>query len=255
MMISAQEKHCENLSKENDPKKFFQTFKKIADPILNTDPLPTSTRQIQDEWGNTAKTAQDKAVLFANRLQKIHQVPEFHGFNDGWKESVERYLSANKNSFVTNPISKYLEPEEGDDSTLLQTVTIKELRENLAKCKNKSAVGLDGISYKLIKRLPDKYLSQIAAILSSCVTLGYFPSAWRSAKTTQARKGHQGSKKLSTYFSTQLPGQITGTADCSTPLNAYGKQQPIFKVTKWVQSKTYDFRTAPSNFRTVSHII
>ena len=171
------EKHCENLSKENDPKKFFQTFKKIADPILNTDPLPTSTRQIQDEWGNTAKTAQDKAVLFANRLQKIHQVPEFHGFNDGWKESVERYLSANKNSFVTNPISKYLEPEEGDDSTLLQTVTIKELRENLAKCKNKSAVGLDGISYKLIKRLPDKYLSQIAVILSSCVTFGYFPTA------------------------------------------------------------------------------
>ena len=104
-------RHCEMLNNENDPKKFFQTFAKISDPYLNPEPKPMTTRVIKDEWGNTAKTAQEKATLFANRLEKVHQVPEFYGFNEGWKHSVERYLSTNEKIFVTNPLSEYIEYE------------------------------------------------------------------------------------------------------------------------------------------------
>ena len=76
---------------------------------------------------------------------------------------------------MTNPLSQYLEREDGDDTELIQKIDIKELKTNLAKCKNKSAVGLDGIHYRVIKRLPDNYLSQIASVMSSCLRLGYFP--------------------------------------------------------------------------------
>ena len=58
-----------------------------------------------------------------------------------------------------------------------------ELRENLARCKNKSAPGLDGLRYSVIKRIPDAYLGEIAKVLCSCLKLGYFPSAWKTAKT------------------------------------------------------------------------
>ena len=156
------EKHCERLNQENDPRKFFQTFRKIANPIINTEPTPTNTRKIRDEWGNSASTSQEKATLFANRLSKIHQEPEFQGFNEGWKTSVERYLAGNQQVYKINPLSRYLDLEDGDESKLLEPVTITEMKENLAKCKNKSTPGLDNIKYAVIKRIPDSYLSQIA---------------------------------------------------------------------------------------------
>ena len=101
------EQHCQRLNHENDPKKFFQTFSKISGN-LDTEAKPLTTRAIKDEWGNEAKTSQEKANLFANRLKQVHQVPEFHGFNEGWKASVEQYIETNKTTFEVNPLSPYL---------------------------------------------------------------------------------------------------------------------------------------------------
>ena len=192
-------RHCDTLNEENDARKFFQTFSKISDPYINTEPKSMTTRVIKDEWGNSAKTSQEKASLFANRLEKVHQVPEFHGFNEGWKASVESYLAANKKSFETNPLSRYMESEDGDDSELLRTVDIQELKENLAKCKNKSAVGLDGLHYRVIKQLPDDYLSRIAVVLSSCIRIGYFPAAWKNAKTILIPKPGKDSREAKNF--------------------------------------------------------
>ena len=193
------QRHCEKLNSEKDPKKFFQTFKKIADPIINNEPSPTNTRKICDEWGNTASSSQEKADLFANRLKKVHQVPDYHGFNDGWKASVERYLSDNKQVFKINPASQYLEAEEGDESTLIEAVSLEELKENLARCKNKSSPGLDAIRYPVIKRIPDKYMQQVANVLSSCLKLGYFPHAWKNAKTILIPKPGKDSREAKNF--------------------------------------------------------
>jgi uncharacterized protein (UPF0335 family) len=129
------ERHCEILNKENNPKKFFQTFKKISEPLLNSSPTPMRSQAITDEWGNSARLSQEKADLFANRLKKVHQEPDYHGFNEGWKASVERYLCANKDSFQTDPRLSYFETEDGDESVLLQEVSIEELRQNLQSAK------------------------------------------------------------------------------------------------------------------------
>jgi hypothetical protein len=125
----------------------------------------------------------EKANLFANRLETIHQDPDYHGFNEGWKTSVERFLNVNPRSFNTNPMQQYLEAEDGDDSPHVQKVTIDEIRQNLTKFKNRSAIGLDGISYRLLKKLPDSYMDRIANIFSNCLHLGHFPAAWKNAKT------------------------------------------------------------------------
>ena len=193
------ERHCNMLNEEKKPRKFFQTFKKISNPLINTEPTPPTTRKIGDEWGNTASTYQEKASLFASRLSKIHQEPDFHGFNEGWKQSVEQFISENDRLFKVNPSSQYLDHEDGDDSVLTEEFTLSELKENLAKCKNKSAPGLDGIRYSVIKRIPEKYLKQIAMVFSSCLKLGYFPTAWKNAKTILIPKPGKDSREAKNH--------------------------------------------------------
>ena len=71
------ERHCISLNKETDSKKFFKTFSLIANPILNEELAPTTSRPVQDELGTKAYNSQEKANLFANRLQRIHQEPDY----------------------------------------------------------------------------------------------------------------------------------------------------------------------------------
>jgi hypothetical protein len=153
----------------------------IAKPILETEPVSSSNRPVQDELGSTASTSQEKADLFASRLQRIHQEPDFEGFDDGWKVSVERFLTENEKSFKKEMHSLYQENEVGDDSILCQRVTLEELESNLAKCKNRSAVGKDNISYSMIKKLPKKTKESLCLIYSDAIRLGYFPALWKSA--------------------------------------------------------------------------
>ena len=89
------ERNCNSLNKETDSKKFFKTFSLIANPILNEELAPTTSRPVQDELGSKAYNSQEKANLFANRLQRIHQEPEYKGFDEGWKVSVERFIEQN----------------------------------------------------------------------------------------------------------------------------------------------------------------
>jgi len=42
-----------------------------------------------------------------------------------------------------------------EPNNLIDPITVAEVEVNLAKCKNKSAPGQDGIGYPLIKKLPD----------------------------------------------------------------------------------------------------
>ena len=182
------EKHCEQLSREVNPQKFFQTFKKVANPILNTDPPPSSHQVISDEYGNKASTDQEKANLFANRLEKVHQEPSYKGFNGQWKQSVDSFIENSPHTFQTDPDSEYRATEEGDDSPLVQEVTADEIKMNLSKCKNKSAAGNDGINYVLLKRLPDSYTNKLARYFTACIQLGHFPTKWKTAKTISLPK-------------------------------------------------------------------
>lgn len=193
------EKHCEQLSREVNPKKFFQTFKKVANPIINSEPTPSSFQIISDEFGNEAKTDQEKSDLFANRLEKVHQEPSYRGFNAEWKKSVDDHTTNNPGTFLVDPHSEYAVPEDGDDSPLLGEVTTQEIRYNLAKCKTKSAVGLDGISYGLLKKLPETYLKKIAGFLTICLRLGHFPSSWKHAKTILIPKPGKDSKQAKNH--------------------------------------------------------
>ena len=58
-------------------------------------------------------------------------------------------------------------------------ITVEEVKETLNNCKTRSAQGNDEISYQLLKKLPDSFLLQIAALFSCCIHIGYFPEQGR----------------------------------------------------------------------------
>ena len=64
---------CQNLAKEKNPKKFFQSVKSLT---CTDEGENVRTRTIKDELGNIASTAQERIELFANRLERVHQTPE-----------------------------------------------------------------------------------------------------------------------------------------------------------------------------------
>ena len=173
------------LAAEKNPKKFFQSVKTLT---CTEEGVSVRTRTIKDELGNIASTAQERIELFANRLERVHQTPECVGFDDGWKISVERYIQNNDKSFTTNPIAKYLEPEEGDTSPLVIPPTVEEVADHLRNCRTNSAAGHDGIGYNLLKKVPPSYLSFITKFFGACIKIGYFPKAWKHAKTIMIPK-------------------------------------------------------------------
>ena len=175
------ERHCRSLNQENNPKKFFDTFGIIAKPILSSETSASSQRPVQDENGIKASTAKEKANLFANRLQRIHQEPDYVGFDDGWKVSVDRFLSENEKIFKVDKHESYSTDEYDDESVLCQEVTMDEFDKNLARCKNRSATGHDGISYYLMKKLPIETKKSLCLIYSDSIRLGYFPQLWKTA--------------------------------------------------------------------------
>ena len=177
------EKHCESLSKEKDPKKFFQTFKILSDPIMNDVAKPPNTMTITSEYGGAASTAQEKADLFAERLHKVHEEPNYHGFSQSTKSSVENFIHENKKLFEVEPSRQYDEAEDGDESDLLKQVTVQEIKDTLQLCRSRSAQGPDSINYQVLKRLPDAFLLLIATLFSCCLHIGYFPDNWKCAKT------------------------------------------------------------------------
>ena len=126
------------------------------------------------------------------------------GFDDGWKISVERYVNQNNLVFKTDPIAKYLEPKQGDDSSLVAPPTVNEVANHLKNCKTNSATGLDGVGYNLLKRVPPSFLAYIVKFYGACIRLGYFSKAWKHAKTTMVPKPSKDLSSAKNYRPTSL---------------------------------------------------
>ena len=187
---------CKKLADENNPYEFFRSIKKLTSPSENTAPC---TKVITDELGNTARTAQERINLFANRLERVHQTPEYEGFDENWKISVEEYIAQNEYAFKTDNDIKYEESEEGDASPLVAPPTVEEVLEHLRKCKTRSAAGLDGVGYALLKKAPPSYHAYIAKFFGACLRIGYFPKAWKHAKVIMIPKPNKDTSSAKNY--------------------------------------------------------
>ena len=90
------EHHCNRLNHEKNPKKFFETFSIISNPLLGKSSKKAAMHPIQDEMGNVALSGEEKSTLFANRLQRLHKEPVFEGFDENWKKTVDHFIADNE---------------------------------------------------------------------------------------------------------------------------------------------------------------
>ena len=187
---------CQKLTAEKNAYKFFQSVKTLTS---SENGQSRFTKVISDELGNTAKTAKERIELFASRLERVHQTPNYEGFDDNWKVSVEDYITQNEIAFKTDPTIKYEESEEGDASPLVAPPTVDEVADHLSKCKTRSAAGLDGVGYALLKKAPMSYLAYIAKFFGACIRIGYFPKAWKHAKVIMVPKPNKDTSSAKNY--------------------------------------------------------
>ena len=78
-------------------------------------------------------------------------------------------------------------------------VTMKEISFVLAKCKNKSAPGQDGIKYTMLKNLPKGHLARLAELFTEELTKCRFPDPWKHANILPIPKMGKDKNDLENY--------------------------------------------------------
>ncbi len=68
--------------------------------------------------------------------------------------------------------------------------TVEEIADYIMKLNNSAAIGLDGISARMLKECVNQIAPPLAALLNRCLDEGSFPSVWKSARITPIQKQH-----------------------------------------------------------------
>jgi len=64
---------------------------------------------------------------------------------------------------------------------ITDAIEVPELQTALKQCRTRSASGPDGISYLLLKHLPERILHTLVKLYNICLSTGYFPRRWKEA--------------------------------------------------------------------------
>ena len=165
--------HCDKLNEQFNHQSFFKTFKIISEPFSNSRTENMDCKEIRDEQGNKAKSPMEKALLFANRLKRVHSNPTSPNYDLQWERKVEQTLQSHS-STIKEPES-VLTKDISESSSLVGKITSEEFNLSLSKCKIKSATGMDKVSYRMLRELPQRFKNALIETMSNCLQYGYFP--------------------------------------------------------------------------------
>jgi len=151
--------------------------------------LQTATGQVTDEEANISE-------IFATSLASIHKTHEGPEFCANTRYAAEQHVESHSQSFT--PLFP-AQTEPLDDSPLVDEIDLGELQGALRKCRNRSAPGPDGISYTVLKKVPEEILLQLALLFSRCLAHGYFPKRWKEAHGVMLAKPGKDTKQPCNY--------------------------------------------------------
>ena len=118
---------------------------------------------------NNFPTNRDKAEEFSNHFASVSST-EFLPKNE--QEKREFYEKSDQ----------FNDPLPDNSLSINSDISLQEMLDALHDLgKKKSAVGLDGLSYSLLKNLPDSWLSIFHKLLQRCWLEGEIPSVWKSS--------------------------------------------------------------------------
>jgi hypothetical protein len=178
---------------------FWNMFKKLTKTSKSN---KFRVPNLKLENGSTSNDPKIVANTFAKSLSLTHQTHEGTDFDDQHKKVVESYSKSNINSLLPNFNAQELELEEV--SILTEQINIEELNTALKKCKTKGAPGPDGVSFQLLKKLPDLALQYLLQTYNACLYHGYFPKRWKVAHGIMNPKPGKDNSSVKNYRTNSL---------------------------------------------------
>jgi hypothetical protein len=129
--------------------------------------------------GTYATTDQERADLFASRLESVHQTANHPLFDDSFKNDTSQFVNQNHHLFKKQ---SRIQPEPGDDDDSVMEVPVSEFKDALIMVKKKSSTGIDNI-----------HLSSESSRWnhrSSLPSLNQMSSPWLFSRPVEESKGH-----------------------------------------------------------------
>ena len=171
-----------DMQHEKNTTKMWKRYKSLKDQLQ---PSNATKRPLVNEQNEKISAPADKAEIFADRLEKVHQTPVHPLFDQQFENEVNTFISSNENMFQEQE-----HPTTQDDNghPMLQHITVSDLKRKLGEAKNTSAPGNDKLTYSLFKQSPDILFAKLIMILNFCLQIGYFPKQWKAAKVVMVQK-------------------------------------------------------------------
>ena len=122
---------------------------------------------------NMANTNREKSEVLASAFSTSYSL-------------TNNYSNVKIDNQVARAISKI--KSTGVDSKSICNVSLTETFSIIKKLKNRKSPGIDRLDNASIKQLPRIAVNYLTNIFNACLTFGYFPSIWKTAKIHPIRK-------------------------------------------------------------------
>jgi hypothetical protein len=173
------------MSQEQNCSKKWKMMKDFHDRFSNG-PKNSSKHSLLKEDGSYAASDQERADVFASRLESVHQTANHPLFDDEFKNRVSEFVDLNQQLFKNQP---HVQAEIGDDDASVAEISMSEFKDVINKVrKKKSSAGEDKIDYVCLQNLPDSITGFLCQALTKCLRSGYFPDVWKNAKVILLHK-------------------------------------------------------------------
>ena len=176
------EEAIQEMQQEKDSSKMWKWFQSLKQGLQ---PNNAIKRPLKSENGECITKPEDKATIFADRLEKIHQTPRHPSFDQQFENNVNAFVQEHEDLFTER---EYPGSDPDNSHPMLNSFTTENFKQKLTEAKKKSAPGDDGISYQLLRGCPDIFFLKLLQILNFCLLIGYFPQQWKDAKVIMLQK-------------------------------------------------------------------
>jgi hypothetical protein len=164
-----------------------------------------------DETGTLKVDNYSMANIHARRLAQTHTPAVNDQFDNTFKLETENWVSQNEDMYYHLPTPRFVS-EEGDEEFSLTDVN--EVAEYIASAKTKSAPGIDGVTYEMLKRSPINILVHLVWIFNACITLGYYPEIWKKVMICMIPKPNKDPTLSGSYRPISLLSCISKILEC-----------------------------------------
>lgn len=188
---TAWERATESLNGRFEGHKFWKKFKTLTGAGAKPRPTP----RLVDSVGALTSGSEAAAELFAESLKSIHSTHEGPEFCPLARVEIERTVADHSASFETT----FRDERDETETPMTDEVGLEELQGALRQCRNRSTPGPDGLSYVVLKKLPQAALESLAAFYSVCLRCGYFPRRWKEAHAVMLAKPGKDPKVTTSY--------------------------------------------------------